>query len=83
MACPSRLLPQELLVAITSGDHGALETLGLADCIECGCCDVICPSHIALTERFRVGKRTLAERERERAHLERAAARGQAQDDET
>ena len=83
MACPSRLLPQELLVATTSGDHAALETLGLADCIECGCCDVICPSHIALTERFRVGKRTLAERERERAHIERAAARDRAQDDET
>jgi electron transport complex protein RnfC len=72
-----------MLIATTSGDYAALETLGLADCIECGCCDVICPSHIALTERFRIGKRTLAERERERAHLEQAAARDAVQRDET
>jgi electron transport complex protein RnfC len=36
----------------------------LQDCIECGCCDVICPSQITLTERFRVAKRTLAQLER-------------------
>jgi electron transport complex protein RnfC len=83
MACPSRLLPQELLVAATSGDYAALETLGLADCIECGCCDVICPSHIALTERFRVGKRTLAAREAERVRREQSTARTDALDDET
>ncbi len=38
-------------------------TLGLQDCIECGCCDVICPSHILLTERFRVAKRAVAAHE--------------------
>jgi electron transport complex protein RnfC len=83
MACPSRLLPQELLVAATAGDYAALETLGLGDCIECGCCDVICPSHIALTERFRVGKRKLAEREAERVRREQAAARNEPPDDGT
>ena len=64
MVCPSRLLPQELLVAATTSDYGALATLGLQDCIECGCCDVACPSHIMLTERFRVAKRAVAARER-------------------
>ncbi len=64
MVCPSRLLPQDLLVAATMSDHGALATLGLQDCIECGCCDVICPSHIMLTERFRIAKRAVAARER-------------------
>ncbi len=44
MVCPSRLLPQDLLVAATTSDLPALETLGLQDCIECGCCDVICPT---------------------------------------
>jgi electron transport complex protein RnfC len=29
-----------------------LTELGLVDCIECGCCDVICPSHISLTSSF-------------------------------
>jgi electron transport complex protein RnfC len=64
MVCPSRLLPQELLVAAATSDHDALATLGLQDCIECGCCDVACPSHIMLTERFRVAKRASAARER-------------------
>jgi electron transport complex protein RnfC len=64
MACPSRLLPQDLLVAATTNDFAALVTLGLQDCIECGCCDVICPAHIMLTERFRVAKRALAAHER-------------------
>lgn len=64
MVCPSRLLPQDLLVAATALDFPALTTLGLQDCIECGCCDVICPSHIFLTERFRVAKRAIAAHER-------------------
>ncbi|HET7607362.1 MAG TPA: electron transport complex subunit RsxC [Gammaproteobacteria bacterium] len=60
MVCPSRLLPQDLLVAATTSDFAALHTLGLQDCIECGCCDVICPSQIMLTERFRIAKRSVA-----------------------
>jgi electron transport complex protein RnfC len=64
MVCPSRLLPQDLLVAAATSDTQALATLGLQDCIECGCCDVICPSHIMLTERFRVAKRAVAARQR-------------------
>jgi electron transport complex protein RnfC len=64
MVCPSRLLPQDLLVAATTNDVASLTTLGLQDCIECGCCDVICPAQIMLTERFRVAKRTLAAHER-------------------
>jgi electron transport complex protein RnfC len=60
MVCPSRLLPQELLVAATMSDFESLHTLGLQDCIECGCCDVVCPSQIMLTERFRIAKRAVA-----------------------
>ena len=29
------------------------------DCIECGCCDYVCPSQIPLTERFREMKPVL------------------------
>jgi electron transport complex protein RnfC len=64
MVCPSRLLPQDLLVAATTSDHASLHALGLQDCIECGCCDVICPSQIMLTERFRIAKRAVAARAR-------------------
>ena len=67
MVCPSRLLPQELLIAAATNDFTSLATLGLQDCIECGCCDVICPSQIMLTERFRVAKRAVAVHERRAA----------------
>jgi electron transport complex protein RnfC len=63
-------LPQDLLVAANAVDFPALATLGLQDCIECGCCDVICPSHIFLTERFRVAKRAVAAAERPAAASE-------------
>jgi electron transport complex protein RnfC len=66
VVCPSRLLPQDLLVAANTNDFVGLTTLGLQDCIECGCCDVICPSQITLTQRFRVAKRALASGERRR-----------------
>ena len=48
---------QELYRAAEHDRFDALEDLGLFDCIECGCCDVVCPSHIRLTESFRDGKR--------------------------
>jgi electron transport complex protein RnfC len=38
-------------------DFDQLKILGLNDCIECGCCDVVCPSHIPLTAYFRDAKR--------------------------
>lgn len=56
LACPARLLPQELLRAARSSNHPLLSDLGVEDCIECGCCDVICPSHIPLTDEFRRAK---------------------------
>src|SRR5690606_23916229 len=62
--CPARLQPQELVVAATARSFDDLETLGLDDCIECGCCDVVCPSHIVLTERFRSAKRAVAQHAR-------------------
>ena len=39
--CPPGLLPQSLLRAITAGDDDQVARHGLADCIECGCCDYV------------------------------------------
>ena len=42
-------------------DLDALEAYGLMDCIECGCCDYVCPSQIPLAERFRDMKPALSQ----------------------
>jgi electron transport complex protein RnfC len=54
-------MPQEIWAAALHGELDALEPLGLYDCIECGCCDVVCPSHIPLVESFRVDKRSVVQ----------------------
>lgn len=73
-ACPAGLAPQLLHAQTLRQDPGGFEGLGLFACIECGCCDLVCPSHLPLTEQFRVAKREvwLAEMERERARLAEA-----------
>ncbi len=49
-------------------------TLGLDDCIECGCCDVVCPSLIPLTQAFAAAKLGLSR------YIERLAIASRAQD---
>lgn len=69
-ACPVRLLPNELLRLVRAERWAEAGSAGLAACIDCGCCDLVCPSHIPLAAWFRFGKSALrlrAEEER-RAH---------------
>ena len=54
-------MPQELNLAAKHDRFDVLENLGVFDCIECGCCDVVCPSDIRLTDSFRLGKRRLVQ----------------------
>jgi electron transport complex protein RnfC len=58
-ACSCRLSPALLAVAVESGDYKEAEKIGLLDCIECGTCSFVCPSHRHLVQRFRVGKQIL------------------------
>jgi electron transport complex protein RnfC len=74
-ACPARLLPQELLVAGRADRFDGMQALGLEDCIECGCCDVVCPSHIPLTSRLRTMKAKLAAQQEHEAIASAAQAR--------
>ena len=60
-ACPVNLMPQLLLQARHTSDYERLDALGLSDCIECGCCDYVCPSQIPLTRKFVVAKQQLRE----------------------
>lgn len=48
------------------------------DCIECGCCDLVCPSHIPLTADFRMAKARMRELADEAARAERARERFEA-----
>ena len=69
------LLPQQLHWYTLARDLDALETYGLMDCIECGCCDYVCPSQIPLAERFRDMKPALGERLAARASADAARTR--------
>jgi electron transport complex protein RnfC len=74
-ACPSRLLPQQLLWQSRAGRLDDARSQGLFDCIECGCCDLACPSHIPLTQQFRVAKNELRTRDAAAASAEAARQR--------
>ena len=54
---------------------------GLTDCIECGCCDLVCPSHIPLTYDFRMAKARIRELADEKARAERARHRFEARNE--
>jgi electron transport complex protein RnfC len=69
-ACSCRLSPALLAVAIESKDFGEAEKIGLLDCIECGTCSFVCPTHRQLVQRFRIGKqilRTIKQKEAQNA----------------
>jgi electron transport complex protein RnfC len=51
----------------------------LFDCIECGCCSHVCPSHIPLVQYFRFAKTESWSQEKEQRAAERARLRHEAQ----
>lgn len=71
--CPPRLLPQLLHESLRSDDIEDAAKLALEACIECGLCDLACPSHIPLVQGFRDGKTRL--RVARRKALEASEAR--------
>ncbi|MDZ7770723.1 MAG: SLBB domain-containing protein [Woeseiaceae bacterium] len=73
--CPVQLLPQQLFWYACADNEAKLRYYGLTDCIECGCCDLVCPSHIPLTWDFRNAKGRLRELADEKARAERARRR--------
>jgi H+/Na+-translocating ferredoxin:NAD+ oxidoreductase subunit C len=54
--CPVNLQPQQLHWYSKEFDSERLEDFNLFDCIECGCCSYVCPSHIPLVDKFRQAK---------------------------
>ncbi len=63
-ACPVGLLPLEMAAHIRAGNSNGAVSRGLKDCIACGCCSFVCPSHIPLVHYFNFAKGELMEQER-------------------
>lgn len=69
-ACPMGLLPLEMSARIRNDDMEGAMALGLADCIACGCCAYVCPSHIPLVQYFYHAKGDLSAKERAKLRTE-------------
>ncbi len=63
-ACPIGLLPLEMAVRVRCDDFRGALAYGLIDCIGCGSCAYICPSHIPLVHYFNYAKGELELRQR-------------------
>jgi electron transport complex protein RnfC len=61
--CAIKLSPVVMNNALEANDLDEAVNTGLLDCIECGSCSYMCPSRIKLTQRFRVGKQQLRNRQ--------------------
>jgi electron transport complex protein RnfC len=51
-ACPMGLAPLEMAARTRVDDFDGASEYGLRDCILCGCCAYVCPSHIPLVQYF-------------------------------
>jgi electron transport complex protein RnfC len=60
-------------------DLEKVQEYNLFDCIECGCCSHVCPSHIPLVQYFRFAKTESWAQEKEQRAAERARQRHDAQ----
>jgi electron transport complex protein RnfC len=71
--CPANLLPQQLYWHARAKELDKAQDYHLFDCIECACCDYVCPSQIPLVQYFRYAKTQIwmQEQERKRAELAR------------
>ena len=68
--CPVNLQPQQLHWFAKETNHDRLHDYHLFDCIECGCCSYVCPSHIPLVDQFRMAKSSVWNRKRKQLEAE-------------
>ena len=58
-ACPMFLNPQALGELARAGRYDEMNALHLSDCMLCGSCSFVCPSHIPLSQLFFLSKSAL------------------------
>lgn len=71
--CPMLLLPQQLFYY--RNDPARLAQHHLFDCIECGICNSVCPSHIHLVEAFKVSKSMIKQQKDDEKRAQKAKMR--------
>ena len=59
----------------TRANFDKAQDYNLFDCIECGCCAQVCPSHIPLVQYYRFAKTEIWDQERERQKADIARQR--------
>ena len=75
--CAMTLNPLMIMRSLKEGNVDRAKKFGLMDCIECGCCAFVCPAHIRIVQRLRLGKgivRTKMAQERAKMEAEKAKA---------
>lgn len=75
-----QLLPQQLYWHARGKAFDKLAHYHLADCIECGCCAVVCPAKIPLVHYFRFAKTEKQEHEIKARFADQSRVRTQARE---
>ncbi|MEA3476335.1 MAG: electron transport complex subunit RsxC [Candidatus Cloacimonadota bacterium] len=55
-ACPMNLIPAFIVENVKNKDYALAQKLNILDCMECGSCSFVCPSHIQLIQWIKLGK---------------------------
>lgn len=58
-ACPMGLEPYLLMLQARVRKWDEMETHGIMNCLECGCCSYICPANRPIVDMIRLGKQEL------------------------
>lgn len=72
--CAMRLSPALMIREMKAGNFDKAKRFGLMDCIECGCCAYVCPAHINIVQRVRLGKGVVRQKMAEERAKQQAAA---------
>lgn len=70
--CAMRLTPVMIIRELKAGNLDKARKFGLMDCIECGCCAFVCPAHINIVQRIRLGKALMRQKMAEQKAKEQA-----------